>query len=208
MIAAFLLGNTVAVNLISQYRKINSINQTLKNNQEMLIREIAERKDAEIRIKQKEEQLRLVLEGSEQGFWDWEISTGKVERDKRWAEILGYTEEEIKRTTQQWTGFIYPDDRELAWQSIHDVLEGRTASHKAEYRMLHKDSSVRWILDQANVMQRDENGIATRMSGTHTDITNRKLFEAQRNENNQRLKTILDNLFTYTPRGQLFGFLK
>lgn len=197
MLAALLLGNTAAVNLVSQYRKIKAINQALEDNQDRLLREIADRKNIETHLKQSEEQLRLALAGAEQGFWDWDITAGKVERNQRWAEMLGYTYEEIKQTTQQWTDFIHPDDRERAWRSINDALEGRVASHKAEYRMLHKDGSVRWILDQANVMQRDERGLPTRMSGTHTDITERKLLDDQKSENNQKLKTILDNLFTY-----------
>lgn len=197
MLAAVLLGNTAANNLILQYRKIRAINQALTNQHDRLMREIAERKEAETQLQQSEEQLRLVLEGAEQGFWDWDIAAGTVERNKRWAEMLGYTFEEIQHTTQQWTDFIHPEDRARAWQSIHDVLEGRTCAHKLEYRMLHKDGSIRWVLDQANVMQRDERGMPIRMSGTHTDITERKLLEAQSNENSQRLKTILDNLFAY-----------
>lgn len=139
--------------------------------------EISERKQAESSLKYSEEQLRLVLEGAEQGFWDWDIASGTVERNQRWAEMLGYTYEEIKHTPQQWIDFIHPDDRERAWRSISDVLEGHALSHKAEYRMLHNDGSIRWIFDQANVMKRDRNGVPTRMSGTHTDITERKRNE-------------------------------
>lgn len=126
-----------------------------------------------------EEQLRLVLEGAELGFWDWNIITGNVERNEQWAKMLGYSHQEIKHTAQQWTDFIHPDDREMAWQSINDVIEGRSSRHKLEYRMLHKDGSFRWILDQANVMQRDADGKPTRMSGTHSDITERKQLELE-----------------------------
>ena len=101
-----------------------------------------------------EEQLQYVLQGSELGFWDWNIVTNEVHRNARWAEILGYTYSELKNNIRQWTDFIYPDDREKAWQSIVDVLEGKSPAHKLEYRMLHKDGSIRWILDQANVIQR------------------------------------------------------
>lgn len=130
-------------------------------------------------LRQREEQLRFVLDGSELGFWDWNIETQSVKRNERWAIMLGYTYEEIQQTTQQWTDFIYPDDRERAWASIKDVLEGRSLIHKIEYRMLHKDGGYRWILDQAKVMQRDNHGKPIRMCGTHTDVTDRKNMELE-----------------------------
>ena len=139
--------------------------------------EITHRKKLEEQLAQREEQYRFVLEGSELGFWDWNIATGTVERNARWAEMLGYTHEEMLHTTQQWTDFIFEEDRERAWHSISEVLAGRAPLHKLEYRMLHKDGSLRWILDQAKIMQRDAQGQPTRMCGTHTDITERKHLE-------------------------------
>ena len=140
---------------------------------------VTERKKAEAALEDRARQLRFVLEGSELGFWDWDIATGKVERNPQWGHMLGYTFEELQHTAQQWADFVHPHDRERAWASIFDVVEGRSAAHKLEYRMLHKDGSIRWILDQAKVMQRDEHGKATRMCGTHTDITERKLLEEE-----------------------------
>ena len=148
-------------------------------------------------LKDSEEQLRLVLEGAELGFWDWNILSGEVKRNKRWANMLGYTYEEIQNSTQQWTDFIHPEDRQAAWQSIDDVIAGRSLAHKIEYRMLHKDGSILWILDQAKVMKRDESGKPTRMSGTHNDITARKKIEEVISESSLRFNRILDNLFTY-----------
>ena len=140
---------------------------------------VTERKNAEQALQERATQLRFVLEGSDLGFWDWNIPASTVERNQRWATMLGYTHEEMQHTTQQWSDFVHPDDRERAWKSIWDVVEGRSSSHKLEYRMLHKDGSVRWILDQANVMQRDAEGRAVRMCGTHTDVTERKLLEEE-----------------------------
>jgi len=138
-----------------------------------------------------EEQLRFVLEGSELGFWDWNMVTGAVARNERWANILGYTDEEIQQTTQQWSDFIYPADRDAAWQSINNVLVGQAKAHKAEYRMLHKDGSIRWILDQANVLQRDSAGKPLRMSGTHTDITERKAAEQELEQHRHHLESLV-----------------
>lgn len=140
---------------------------------------ITERKNAERTLAERATQLQFVLEGSELGFWDWHIARGTVERNARWAAMLGYTHAELQLTTQQWADFVHPDDRERAWASIYDAVEGRTNAHKLEYRMLHKDGSVRWILDQAKVMERDASGKAVRMCGTHTDVTERKLMEEE-----------------------------
>ncbi|MGR9000518.1 MAG: ABC transporter substrate-binding protein, partial [Gammaproteobacteria bacterium] len=134
---------------------------------------------AETALIESEERLRFVLEGSELGFWDWRIDINVVERDPVWAEILGYSHEEIKHTTQEWTDFIYPHDREKVWQSIQDVLDGCSPIHKIEYRMIHKDGSLRWIIDRAKVVQRDQHGRPIRMSGTHADITERKAAEEE-----------------------------
>lgn len=141
--------------------------------------EVTEQKNTERALQESLTQLQFVLEGAELGFWDWEITTGKVDRNERWATMLGYTHQEIQNSTQQWSDFVYPEDRERAWSSIFDVVEGRSASHKIEYRMLHKDGGIRWILDQAKVMQRDAQGKATRMCGTHLDIPERKLLEEE-----------------------------
>ena len=144
-----------------------------------LFDDITERKSAEKALHERATQLQFVLEGSELGFWDWNIAAGSVVRNERWAVMLGYSHEEMQQTTKQWTDFVHPDDREFAWASINNVLEGRTSSHKLEYRMLHKDGSIRWILDQAKVMERDEHGRAVRMCGTHTDVTERKALEEE-----------------------------
>jgi PAS domain S-box-containing protein len=142
-------------------------------------------------LRASEEQLRFVLEGAELGFWDWHMVTGVVDRNERWANILGYTHEEIQQTTQQWSDFIHPADRDAAWQSINNVLVGQAKVRKAEYRMLHKDGSIRWILDQANVLQRDSAGKPVRMSGTHTDITERKAAEQELEQHRHHLESLV-----------------
>ncbi len=100
-------------------------------------------------------------------------------RNERWAEILGYQLSDIELSVKQWEDFIHPDDREMAWQSIQDNIEGRSATHILEYRMRSKNGEYKWILDQAQVVSRDVNNKATRMCGTHTDITERKNMEVR-----------------------------
>lgn len=127
-----------------------------------------------------EERLKMVLDGSEQGFWDWNIETGEVQRNERWAAMLGYAIKDFENDTDTWTDLVHPDDRDEAWASIIDHLEGRTDCHKKEYRMRAKDGTYRWVLDHAKIVKRDADGKPLRMSGTHMDITERKLIEEER----------------------------
>jgi PAS domain S-box-containing protein len=142
-----------------------------------------------------QERLNMVLDGSEQGFWDWNIETGEVLRNDRWAQMLGYeTILDFEKNTDSWTNSIFPDDRDAAWKSINDHLEGRTASHKLEYRMLTKDGGYKWILDNAKIVQRDSNDRPLRMSGTHSDITPRKQMEEERESLINSLNSALNEL--------------
>jgi PAS domain S-box-containing protein len=154
--------------------------------------DITERKLSGLALENSEKQLRFVLAGSGLGFWDWDIAAGKVERNEQWAALLGYSHDEIKDTTRQWTDFIHPEDRERAWDSISAVLEGRSDKHRLEYRMFHKDGSVRWILDQASVMQRDRSGKPLRMCGTHADITVRKQNELELLQHRHHLQELVE----------------
>ncbi|WP_374480223.1 PAS domain S-box protein [Zoogloea sp.] len=169
--------------------------------------DITRRKLSQLALENSEKQLRFVLEGSGLGFWDWDLAAGTVERNSQWAVMLGYTHEEIQHTTQQWTDFIHPEDRERAWRSIDAVLKGQSEIHKLEYRMLHKDGSIRWILDQASVMQRDGEGRPLRMCGTHTDVTPRKEAEAILEQREARYRHLVESLpdIAYTYSAQRGG---
>lgn len=153
------------------------IRRMLEETNQRLEQDISERKREKLALQESEERLRFVLEGSRLGFWDWNLVTGEVNRNHQWAEMLGYSLEEIQSTMKQWEDFVHPDDRLMAWQSINNHLHGKTSLHELEYRMFTKDGTYKWIYDRAMVMVRDRDGNPLRMSGTHTDVTDRKNAE-------------------------------
>ena len=144
-----------------------------------LTENITERKLAHEVIQESEERLAAVMEGSQLGYSDWNIQTGEIRRNERWADMLGYTLKEIESNYQQWEDLIHPDDLMDARQAIQDHLNGKIPIHRDEYRLRAKDGSYRWILDQGKIVEYDLQGLPLRMTATHTDITELKQAEDQ-----------------------------
>ncbi|TAN53108.1 MAG: PAS domain S-box protein [Methylococcaceae bacterium] len=145
-------------------------------------------------LQRSERQLQMILQGSELGFWDWDIQNNSVQRNARWAEMLGYTPDEIQQDVKQWLDFMHPDDRERAWRSVEDHLRGLTPQHRIEYRMLHKNGGIVWVLDSAKIVQRAADGKAMRLCGTHSDITEIKRMEEHLQREQEFNKIVLENL--------------
>ena len=153
-----------------------------------ITREITGRKKMETALRDSEQRLQFVLEGSQLGFWDWDIVTGQVIRNAHWAEMLGYTAKELENTVNHWSDLIHPDDRAAALQMIDDNVSGKAPIYRVEYRMQCKDGTYKWILDQAKVVSRDASGKPLRMSGTHTDITEQKRIQEELTTKNLELQ--------------------
>lgn len=135
-----------------------------------------DRRLAEQAVAEHRERLALVIEGSNDGIWDWNILTGEVYFSNRWKSMLGYGDREIENHIDSWKRLLHPEDRERALATIQDYFEGRTATYELEHRLLHKDGGYRWILARGSTL-RDPGGRPTRMVGTHVDLTDRRRAE-------------------------------
>src|SRR6267378_2299472 len=72
--------------------------------------DISRLRRAQEALRESEERLKFVLEGSHLGFWDWNIETGEVRRNERWAEMIGYTLAEVESNVVHWKELIHPED--------------------------------------------------------------------------------------------------
>jgi PAS domain S-box-containing protein len=127
-------------------------------------------------IKDREERLRLVLEGTNDGIWDWNVKTGEVYYSPRWKGMLGYDDDEIAHQFEEWQKLVHPEDLEKSLSLVQDHLESDKDLYYLEHRLRHKDGSYRCILARG-VTIRDELGQPVRMVGSHSDITLRKEAE-------------------------------
>jgi len=159
-----------------------------------LKKEINERKIIELNLKESEQRLSFVLEGSRLGTWDLDINTSIIKRNKLWAEMLGYTLDELHQTQQQWLDLLHPDDREKAWLEYQNHLQGKTLAFESIYRMRTKDNQYLWIQDHAMITQYDSNGKPLRMSGTQKDITEQKKAADALHKSEESLRLLMASL--------------
>jgi PAS domain S-box-containing protein len=156
--------------------------------------DITEHKVAEEALMESRERLQFVLEGSQEGLWDWNLETGKVQRNERGAEMLGFTTRERESSIEKWLERIHPEDRTGTWQCLQNHLERLTPMYEGEYRVQTKDGSFIWILDRGRIVKHSDQGQPLRMSGTHTDITKRKATEIMLREQGMLLRNLSASL--------------
>jgi PAS domain S-box-containing protein len=149
-----------------------------------------------------EERLALVIQGSSDGVWDWDLTANEVYFSSRWKSMLGYAENEVEHRFSAWERLLHPADRERALASVQAYLAGQTSTFELEHRLRHKDGSYRWILSRGFAL-RDASGKPVRMAGSHVDLTVRKETEEQLrrayvelSENEAALKAALQELRT------------
>ena len=138
-------------------------------------------------LRQSEEQLSLVMEGSQDGFWDWDLRTGIITRSPRWAGMLGYSLADVAATREGFASRIHPDDRARVAADEQSVWSGADR-FQVEFRMLAHSGDWIWILDRGKVVFRNPaTGEPWRIAGTHTDITARKQAEQENEKLNRRM---------------------
>lgn len=151
--------------------------------------DITERKATEHALQVERERLRNILSGTSAGGWEMNLLTGEVRVDERWAQIAGYTLEEMRGINMQsMLEICHPEDLELTRVALRAHLRGQAEYYRCEHRVLHKDGHWVWIAAHAKVTARSPDGRAMWISGVHWDITERKESEQRIKELNETLE--------------------
>jgi diguanylate cyclase (GGDEF)-like protein/PAS domain S-box-containing protein len=123
-----------------------------------------------------EERYALAARGANDGLWDWDLTTNRIYFAPRWTKMLGYREDEVGDTPEEWFGRVLPEDIAALQAQIRDHLDGRTTHFESHHRMRHADGSYRWMLSRGLAV-RDGEGRAYRMAGSQNDDTERRIAE-------------------------------
>ncbi|NTV53896.1 MAG: PAS domain S-box protein [Syntrophaceae bacterium] len=155
--------------------------------------DITDRKRSEDVLREADARLRLFVNASKIGLWDWDLSEDEVYFSREWKGQLGYSEDEFPNLLEEWQSRIHPEDLPQAQAQLHYFLEGSAEYFVNDFRMRHKDGSYRWIVAQGRSF-RDEAGKAVRVMGCHIDITERKMAEQSLLTSEVRLRTLVHTI--------------
>ncbi|MEM1321739.1 MAG: PAS domain S-box protein [Bacteroidota bacterium] len=162
-----------------------------------VLKDISERKKNRKAIKESEERLRMALDGAQLGTWDWDMQTGATTYNRRWAEMLGYSLEEIEPTHMSFNRLVHPDDLDLVRAAMQEHINNHTPFFEAEIRMISKSGEIRWIYDRGRVSTYDEQRQPIRASGIHVDLTQIKKYELEIKQSEESFR----KLFEQSPFG-------
>ncbi len=142
-------------------------------------RDVTARREVELALEVSEKRLKLALDAANEGLWDWNVETGHVYYSPGYFRLLGHDPDAFPPRYDTWLSLMHPDDREMARAREAEYLQSGMQSYESEFRMRTRDGGWRWILSKSKVVERDGQGQALRVVGTHADITERKEMEGR-----------------------------
>lgn len=156
-------------------------------------RDITERKLAVESLAKEQYRLSNIIEGTHVGTWEWNVQTGETIFNERWANIIGYTLEEISPVSiETWMKFAHPDDLKKSGELLEKHFLGELEYYEFESRIRHKNGEWVWVLDRGKVSSWTDDGKPMMMMGTHQDITEKKKTEESIIKNETKFRTYID----------------
>ena len=140
-----------------------------------------------------EERLKFAMEGANDGIWDVDMRTNRVYLSPRGCAMLGYGSEEFSLSAKQWSEMVHPDDLAHTNIQLAEHLGGGSPLFSVEQRLLTKSGEWIWVLARGKVNEFID-GRPGRMTGTHTDITERKQAEASARLAHEQLRQLAKRL--------------
>ncbi|MEO1052327.1 MAG: PAS domain S-box protein [Bacteroidota bacterium] len=140
--------------------------------------DITERRANELELKNIQERYELASEAGHTGIADWYPLENKVFFDRKIRNIIGHTDIEIPNDSMDFLKYFYDKDGEKFMNDLVQVIKSGEKIFEGEYRVLHKDGRIIWLLSRGKAWYNDD-GKAYRVVGSVTDITDRKKNEEE-----------------------------
>jgi len=173
---------------ITERKKVEEELQKARN---QLERRVSERTTA---LQESQQRLEMAFHGAGLASWDWNIETGAVIYNERWAQIRGFPLDEVAPHISSRMDGIHPEDLPLVEQQLKACLAGDLIEYEGEMRVHTCAGEWTWILDRGRVIERDECGKPLRMAGVEIDITARKRGELELKKAQEFLMSVLEHI--------------
>ena len=142
----------------------------------------------------RDRRVKVSLEAAQVSLWDWDLTTRDIFVDHTYFECLGLPPEDRTIPISELEGLVHPDDLEGFRQATQDAIAGRSQGLHFQHRLLHKDGKWVWLETFGNVTARDAQGRATRLTGTQTNITERKQLERALSNTLRVMRALLETM--------------
>lgn len=158
------------------------------------VQDVTEQASAEATLKSQGERLQSIIEGTHIGTWEWNVQTGATVFNERWAEIIGYSLDELAPVDiNTWLSHAHPDDLDQSAALLHAHFRGDAPYYDCQCRMRHRDGHWVWVHDRGRVVSRSADGQPLMMFGTHADITEMRAQQEAVDQARASLQTVLDS---------------
>ncbi len=173
------------------YEELSAAHEELIAMDEELIRQYNELERHRNALMKSEERYHLVIEGANDGIWEWDIENDNYFSSLKWKDVFGYDEHEVPNKIDEWRKLIHPEDREKVRENISNYLKTKAGVSKTTYRIRCKNGDYRWILCRAKGIW-DKNGNAIKLAGSQTDITSYMKLQEKLHREKEMYKAIVD----------------
>lgn len=140
--------------------------------------DISQRMQVEEKLKESEALYSTTLDALNDGVWDWNVVTGNAFFSPRYYMMLGYENNEFIASYASWRPLVHPEDIDRVERDLQQAIE-TGCGFRIDLRMATKSGEWRWVCTRGKAIERDTDGKVLRMVGTLSDITDRKLIEAE-----------------------------
>ncbi len=175
-------------------RQLNSLQQNSLRLLANQVIQLLESRETNIALQVERQQLEDVIKGANLGTWRWNVQTGEVLFNERWASMLGYSLADLAPLSiKTWLELCHPEDLQISNQLLEKHFHGDLDHYETQCRMKSKTGEWISVYARGRVISSTPEGHPLWMSGTHGDITELQRSRAQLEESQGRLQSMINN---------------
>lgn len=158
------------------------------------VQDVTEQALAEAALQSQRQRLASIIEGTHIGTWEWNVQSGATVFNERWAQIIGYSLDELAPIDiNTWMAHAHPDDLQQSSALLQAHFNGETPYYDCQCRMRHKEGHWVWVHDRGRVVSWSADGQPLMMYGTHADITEARQQQQAVREARAFLQAVMDS---------------